>query len=150
MGRPYLDADGHLRVTGNFASTERAQHVRSLVKDGHLSGASVEFLVDPGTGLRELLGVGVVYAPSNPDAKVLSAKSIADVLARNSAADQSMIQAAHDAMVIAGANCVPPDNQDSEESAPDDDDGSADGANKATEATVTAKAAALRARIAAL
>ncbi|OPX14371.1 hypothetical protein [Gordonia sp. i37] len=150
-GRPYLDAAGNLRIAGTFASTDRAQHVRSLVKDGHLSGASVEFLVDPDTGQRELLGCGIVYTPSNPDARVLSAKTITEVLtevfakagARNSASDQAMVQAAHDAVVMAGAQCVPDD-----EAAPDDQDGESDGANKATDALVSAKAAALRARIA--
>lgn len=153
-GKPYLDAAGNLRIAGTFASTERAQHVRSLVKDGHLSGASVEFLVDPDTGQRELLGCGIVYVPSNPDAMVLSAKTITEVLtevfaktgARNSADDQKMIQAAHDAVVMAGAQCVPDDHDG--EPAPDDQDGESDGANKATDALVSAKAAALRARIA--
>jgi len=59
--------------------------------------------------------------------------------ARNSASDMAMLRAAHDALVLCGAQCVEP--------APDDD-GSSEGANRAVEsAMVGAKASALRARL---
>jgi hypothetical protein len=52
-GRPWIDSEGNLRVRGSFASTPQAQHVRSLVNEGHLRSVSVEFL-------RRKSGHGVV------------------------------------------------------------------------------------------
>jgi hypothetical protein len=73
-GRPYIDSDGSLRVRGTFASTPPAQHVRTLVTEGHLGSVSVEFLRHP-DGTAELVGGAFVDIPSNPAARVLAAKS---------------------------------------------------------------------------
>jgi hypothetical protein len=42
-GKPFIDNEGNLRVTGTFAATPLAQHVRTLVNEGHLRSVSVEF-----------------------------------------------------------------------------------------------------------
>ncbi|WP_344997212.1 hypothetical protein [Tsukamurella soli] len=185
-GTPYLDGAGNLRIRGTFAGTAKAQEVRQLVTEGHLQGASVEFLNGPDG--RQLLGCGIVYVPSNPDARVLTAKdfsdrpwwpelkaftdgldadglkTLAEVLAeagapastelkravgavdaivrksgaRNSAADQKLVQHLHDTAVALGATCADEDDGD-EEPAPDDGDGSDDGANKHVDAEVQRK-----------
>ncbi len=72
-GTPYIDSDGSLKVRGTFASTPQAQHVRTLVTEGHLSSVSVEFLRHP-DGTAELVGGAFVDVPSNPRARVLAAK----------------------------------------------------------------------------
>jgi hypothetical protein len=43
-GTPFIDSGGNLRVRGTFATTPLAQHVRTLVNEGHLRSVSVEFL----------------------------------------------------------------------------------------------------------
>ncbi len=137
-GHPELTDQG-LEVRGEWADTERAQHVRRLVKSGHLDSVSVEFIRhrdDKGAVSRELVGGSFVYTPSNPAARVLAAKAGA----RNSASDSKMLQAIHDASILLGAQCV-------SEPAPDVDDGSSEGANRALEAAVEAKAALLRIRL---
>jgi hypothetical protein len=72
-GRPWLDPHGNLRITGEFSAEPEAQRVRRLVTEGHIRGVSVEFANTPHG--RDLLGTAIVYAPSNPDARVVSAKS---------------------------------------------------------------------------
>jgi phage head maturation protease len=42
-GRPSYTANGALKVTGTFAGTPRAQIIRQLVREGHLSSMSVGF-----------------------------------------------------------------------------------------------------------
>lgn len=73
-GRPFIDHQGNLRVKGTFASTEKAQNIRQLVTEGHLSSVSVECLRYK-DGMRELTGGGFVKLPSNPEARVLASKS---------------------------------------------------------------------------
>jgi hypothetical protein len=150
-GVPYIE-DGALRLRATFANTEQAQHIRSLVVDGHLTGCSVEFMKRP-DGRNELVGVGLVNVPANPEARVLASKGVLglaefskqleailrgepdpmDLVTKAAGGDAALLQAIHDASSHLGATCIAP---------PDDvDDGADDGANKA---------AALRLRLKAL
>jgi hypothetical protein len=75
---PYFDGD-RLMIDAAFSSLERAQEVRTLVTEGHVSMVSVAALVDKskksGTPRRELLNVGIVAVPSNRNAVILDAKA---------------------------------------------------------------------------
>lgn len=73
-GRPWIDGEGNLRVTGKFAQTEQAQKIRALVTGGHIRNVSVEFLRRP-DGRHELVGGAFVNVPANPEARVLMSKS---------------------------------------------------------------------------
>lgn len=79
-GRPYFDDSGRLMLDAKFANTEKAQMVRSLVKDGHVGAVSVAFLnrrnEKGGKPQRELLNAGIVAVPANPDAVILSSKAL--------------------------------------------------------------------------
>lgn len=100
-GVPTIE-DGVLRVRGTFASTEHAQNVRTLVKEGHITRTSVAFRQQKdrkdGTVVRELLNGAFVAIPANDEAVVLSAKS--------AKADVPHEQAIHDAAVALGAMCA--------------------------------------------
>jgi hypothetical protein len=75
---PYFDPEGNLRIKGTYASTPRAQEVRTLVNEGHITTMSVAFMTDRSTkdaATRELLNGAFVAVPSNRDAKVLSSKA---------------------------------------------------------------------------
>ena len=77
--RPYFDGD-KLMMDATFASTSRAQEVRTLVAEGHVSAVSVAFMNDRaakelGQPFRELLNAGVVGIGSNRDAKIVAAKA---------------------------------------------------------------------------
>lgn len=132
-GRPYFDTEGNLRVVGKFASTPLAQHVRSLVSEGHLRSVSVEFLRRKdgnGRQVNELVGGAFVNIPSNPTARVLTSKQwheFSDRLdavlsgqfdalayvtkAANESPDAAaMVTAIHDAAVHLGAQCVAVDD----------------------------------------
>lgn len=136
-GRPWLDADGNLRVSGTFASTPEAQHIRSLVADGHLRSVSVEFIrrtgVD-GAPAYELIGGAFVNVPANPTAVVLSAKAAkavafgnaVDLIVKSGGGNAALAQAIHDAAVHLGAGCVYQDG-------PVDPSGAADGVNKSAD-----------------
>lgn len=128
--RPYFDDSGRLMMDATFASTPKAQEVRTLVKEGHVGSVSVAFLTDrskkDGTPRRELLNAGVVAIPSNRDAVILNAKSataevevdaVKDAAVKFLAAvaagvkgagsgDGALIQAIHDAAGHLGATCV--------------------------------------------
>ncbi|MDG3012382.1 hypothetical protein G4X40_19770 [Rhodococcus sp. D2-41] len=129
---PYFDDGGRLMIDATFASTPKAQEVRSLIREGHISTVSVAFMNDrtkkDGVPRRELLNAGVVAIPSNREAVILESKAAAEVLAkagaRNSANDSKMIQAIHDAAGHLGAQCA---------TDADADTGEDDGANKAFE-----------------
>jgi hypothetical protein len=106
-GEPVIK-DGALHIKGTFASTPKAQEIRTLVKEGHLTSMSVEFLRKTETdekGLktttRELIGGAFTPYPAQPKAAILSAKAGA----RNSAADQQKVQTVHDHAVSLGASC---------------------------------------------
>jgi hypothetical protein len=76
-----------LLLDGRFASTPKAQEVRTLVTEGHLTSMSVVFLpisdrqVDGRLHITraELLAVDWVEIPSNRDARVLVARSVRSV-----------------------------------------------------------------------
>lgn len=113
-GVPSIDDEGRLVVRGTYSSLARAQEVRTLVNEGHIRTTSVAFMTEKseqkdGTTkqVRELLNGAFVAIPSNREALVMSSKS-AKAGARNSASDQEKLQAAHDAIVAAGANCLDP------------------------------------------
>lgn len=114
-GRPFYDGD-ILKIAGTFASTPRAQEVRTLVREGHIRKMSVAFMdpvreVDekdgkPHVRRAELLNAGIVAIPANREADILMAKTAAlKVGARNSSSDLGLLQTAHDAIVAAGAAC---------------------------------------------
>jgi len=81
-GRPYYEGET-LYIDGTFASTPKAQVIRSLVREGHLRTMSVAFMTlqkrkgNP-THIEkaELLAVDWASIPSNRDALVLAAKAL--------------------------------------------------------------------------
>jgi hypothetical protein len=81
-GRPFLDESGALRVEGAYASTDLAQTVRTLVREGHVRQTSVAFIRRTYTGeqgevvRRELLNGAFVAVPANPEADIMSSKSL--------------------------------------------------------------------------
>jgi len=79
---PYFDGDT-LMMDAFFASTPKAQEVRTLVSEGHIRSVSVAFMSDKskkdGEPRRELLNAGIVATPSNRDAVILASKA-ADAL----------------------------------------------------------------------
>jgi len=114
--RPYFDDEGRLMMDATFASTPKAQEVRTLIKEGHIGSVSVAFMTDrskkDGTPRRELLNAGVVAIPSNRDAVILSSKSDsadktveAEVVTTKANGDMALIQAIHDASCHMGAMC---------------------------------------------
>ncbi len=89
-GRPFYDGDV-LKVVGEFAGTSRAQEVRQLVTEGHLSSMSVGFYaakyknVDgvPHVIGGELLEVSFVTVPANREARVLVSRAYRDPAKRD-------------------------------------------------------------------
>ncbi len=115
-GTPRLEADGTLRVSGEYSSIDRGQEVRALVNEGHIRTTSVAYLTSTGTKAagrktRELLNGAFVAIPSNRDAVVLSSKAWSALEAetkagaRNSAADTERLQSIHDLAAESGATC---------------------------------------------
>lgn len=86
-GVPYYASDGTLMFRGQFASTARAQEVRTLVKEGHIDRMSVAYRaaryeIDPNDGLphlrsAELLNAAIVPIPANREAAITVAKCAA-------------------------------------------------------------------------
>jgi hypothetical protein len=82
-GRPY-HRGSDLHIDGSFASTPRAQDVRTLVREGHLEHMSVVFLPKKDRSVEgrrhitrgELLAVDWVEIPSNRDARVLAVRGL--------------------------------------------------------------------------
>jgi len=152
--RPYFDEGGRLLIDTSFSSIPRAQEVRTLVREGHIKTVSVAFLTDrskkDGTPKRELLNAGVVAIPSNRDAIILDAKSVADtdlelddtvlaamklikameVKAGTAAGNgnAALVQAIHDAAGHLGAACIVVEVESD-----DDPSGDDDGANKSVD-----------------
>jgi len=119
-GAPRIEADGTLRVSGEYSSIARGQEIRTLVNEGHIRTTSVAFLTTSGSKAagrktRELLNGAFVAVPSNRDTVVLSSKAwaaledetavAAKAGARNSATDASRLQSIHDLATEAGATC---------------------------------------------
>lgn len=108
-GVPSYNDGGDLVVAGTWATTEKAQDARALVRDGHIGYTSVAYrtlktkmvgnvrhIVD-----AELLNGTFTQIPANPTARVIAAKAGA----RNSKSDAEHIQTAHDALAMIGATC---------------------------------------------
>lgn len=111
-GVPTIE-DGKMHVRGTYASIPRAQEVRKLVNEGHISKTSVAFLRKSSTDdkgvkstRRELLNGAFVAVPANDEAAVLASKSAEGKEGRrNNAGDAKAIQAIHDHAADLGAAC---------------------------------------------
>lgn len=112
-GVPFYDGDV-LKARGTFASTPRAQEIRTLVSEGVIGHTSVGFMAAtrkdaddaPHVTKGELLEGSFVSVPSNREAAVLMAKSFeAKAGARNSTKDTERLQTIHDLSVDNGATC---------------------------------------------
>ena len=110
---PYYDGDV-LKARGAFASTPRAQEIRTLVSEGVIGHTSVGFMSAvrkdaedaPHITKGELLEGSFVSVPSNREAAVLMAKEFdAKAGARNSTKDSERLQSIHDLAVENGAVC---------------------------------------------
>lgn len=117
VGQPFYEGDV-LKLRGYFASTARAQEIRTLVTEGVIGSMSVGFMDAereekdgvPHISRAEILEGSFVSIPSNREAAILVAKQYEEkVGARNSASDASRIQNAHDLFVELGAKCVAED-----------------------------------------
>lgn len=108
---PYYD-QGVLKARGYFASTPRAQEIRTLVTEGVIGHTSVGFMAAvrrddgekdsvPHVVSGELLEASFVSIPSNREATVLMAKGLAP--ADGESADR--LQHLHDLAVEKGARC---------------------------------------------
>ena len=116
-GVPFYDGDV-LKARGVYASTPRAQEIRTLVAEGIIGHTSVGFMgasrKDGEDGIPhitsgELLEGSFVSVPSNREAAVLMAKSFDAYLkvgSRNSSKDAERLQAIHDLAVDNGATCA--------------------------------------------
>lgn len=114
-GVPYYAADGTLMLDGTFASTGKAQEVRALVVEGMVDAMSVGFLNakrEVRSGVRtvtkgDVFEGSLTAIPINTGAKLLAAKAFASSKAgaRNSSADQALIQTIHDNATTLGAMC---------------------------------------------
>jgi HK97 family phage prohead protease len=121
---PYYDASGVLRARGTYASTPRAQEIRTLVAEGVIGHMSVGFMGatrDEKDGQvhitgAELLEASFVSVPSNREAALTLAKEYVEKAgARNSATDAERLQAIHDLATANGAKCVSPDEADADD-----------------------------------
>lgn len=110
---PYYDGDV-LKVKGTFASTPRAQELRSLVTEGVIDSMSAGFLTTKRKGKSilqaDLIEGSLTATPVNRSAMLLRAKAIAEELdykagARNSTTDAGRLQQIHDLAVENGADC---------------------------------------------
>lgn len=147
---PYYE-DGVLKAKGVFASTPRAQEVRTLVTEGIIGHTSVGFMaaqradVDGKAHITsaELLEGSFVSVPSNREAAVLMAKAYdAKSGARNSTKDAQRLQSIHDLAVENGAKCQQDAGDDSSTDAPESP---ADEAGKAPASGVVEAARAIAA-----
>lgn len=139
-GVPSIE-DGKLIVRGTYSSLPRAQDVRTLVKEGHITTTSVAFMSEKVTKdgktrtVRELLNGAFVAVPSNRESVVLSAKgALAKAGARHSASDTAHLQAIAEhlqALGVPGSGPEPvedPAAQQIDEAGPSDTSGAAQGA----------------------
>lgn len=118
-GVPFYDGDV-LKARGVFASTPRAQEIRTLVAEGVIGHTSVGFMAAvrkdgddvPHVTSGELLEGSFVSVPSNREAAVLMAKGYAEKAgARNSTKDSERLQHIHDLAVENGAKCAATDEE---------------------------------------
>jgi HK97 family phage prohead protease len=134
-GTPFYDGDV-LKARGVYASTARAQEIRTLVAEGIIGHTSVGFMAadrkdaedgTPHITSGELLEGSFVSVPSNREAAVLAAKSFDAYLkagSRNSAKDAERLQAIHDLAVDNGAKCVDEAASTEAPATPDDEESS--------------------------
>lgn len=123
---PFYDGDV-LKARGVYASTARAQEIRTLVSEGIIGHTSVGFMGatrkdgdTPHITKGELLEGSFVSVPSNREAAVLMAKGFeAKAGARNSTKDSDRLQSIHDLAVENGAKCAAADEATTAPAAPD-------------------------------
>lgn len=133
-GVPFYDGDV-LKARGVYASTPRAQEIRTLVAEGIIGHTSVGFMSasrkDGEDGIPhitsgELLEGSFVSVPSNREAAVLMAKSFDAYLkagSRNSVKGTERLQAIHDLAVDNGAKCADDAATTEAPATPDDESG---------------------------
>lgn len=110
-GEPFYDGE-LLKARGGFASTARAQEIRTLVEEGVIANMSVGFMAAereerdgvPTVTRAELLEASFVSVPSNREAAVLMAKDYREN-AGTVRSDSELLQAMHDLAVEQGADC---------------------------------------------
>lgn len=136
-GEPFYEGE-ELKARGGYASTSRAQEIRTLVEEGVIANMSVGFMAAereekdgiPTVTRAELLEASFVSVPSNREAAVLLAKSYEESKAgaRNSGTDYERLQTIHDLSVANGAECkgIHPDTTKSFEELPDLAEGEGD------------------------
>lgn len=151
-GVPYYDGDV-LKARGVFASTPRAQEIRTLVSEGVIGHTSVGFMAAtrkdaeevPHVTKGELLEGSFVSVPSNREAAVLMAKEFdAKAGARNSTKDSERLQHIHDLAVDNGATCAGSTREATPApEAPSDEDGKSPASNVVEMARIRANIARL-------
>lgn len=128
---PFYDGDV-LKARGFFASTPRAQEIRTLVSEGVIGHTSVGFMAAireddadvPHVKSGELLEGSFVSIPSNREASVLMAKGFdGKAGARNSTKDSERLQNIHDLAVANGATCAATEEASSAPATPADEAG---------------------------
>lgn len=156
-GVPEYAADGTLQARGVFASTVRAQEIRTLVSEGVIGHTSVGFMAavrDDSDGTThvtkgELLEGSFVSVPSNREAAVLMVKGYdAKAGARNSGKDGDRLQSIHDMAVANGAVCAATEAHTEEPATeapetPGDEPGKSPASDVVTVARLQARAALL-------
>lgn len=110
---PFYDG-GTLKARGTFASTPRAQEIRTLVTEGVIGHTSIGFMAairaeqgdqPPHVTKGELLEGSFVSVPSNRDAAVLVAKGLEERAGMRDSKDVEQQQSSHDFAVAHGAKC---------------------------------------------
>lgn len=149
---PFYDGDV-LKARGVFASTPRAQEIRTLVSEGVIGHTSVGFMAavrkDAGDDAPhitngELLEGSFVSVPSNREAAVLMAKEYdAKAGARNARKDSERLQHIHDLAVENGAICAATEEATSAPEAPSVEDGKSPASNVVEMARIRADIARL-------
>lgn len=112
-GVPFYDGDV-LKARGSFASTPRAQEIRTLVTEGVIGHTSVGFMAatrkdgDDATHITkgELLEGSFVSVPSNREAAVLAAKEFDEKAGSLDEKAATSLQHIHDLAVVNGAKCA--------------------------------------------
>lgn len=155
-GVPFYAEDGTLQARGVFASTVRAQEIRTLVSEGVIGHTSVGFMAavrndgddTPHVTKGELLEGSFVSVPSNRDAAVLMVKGYAAKAgARNSTKDSERLQSIHDLAVTNGAVCASTEAHHEEATTAPETPGEQPGKSPASDVVMAAR---LRARAALL
>lgn len=155
---PFYEGDV-LKARGVFASTARAQEIRTLVSEGVIGHTSVGFMAavrkeaggegndaTPHVTSGELLEGSFVSVPSNREAAVLMAKSYEAAIkagSRNSTKDGERLQSIHDLAVANGAICAVTEEATPAPETPSDEDGKSPASNVVEMARIRADIARL-------